>query len=393
MFSIRKRGFLIMANLSIPAISVGQFNQIVEQQIREENYRPIIGLGKGGIGKSESLGDLAKRLDIGYIDLRLLLYTETDLKGIPYPSIDHKKTVWLTNDILPQFDAEHPESSRDPERGILVLDEVTSASKSVRTAAYQLLQERKLNDYVLPEKWLVVCIGNGEDDGGEYNGIEPNFANRCSVYEIVAKFDEWKTWAVAHKVNPMVIAYLNTNNEDFHNFNPDSDTDLVFASPRSWKAVSDILNMNDFNPEDEVLLARMEANVGSGPVVAFKTFMEYRNQMLNTDEILAGKFPKVDVIPNEVLYITLTNLSSKMAEIFDRCQKKGGFDDVALHQIGNAVRWVLDPDRPKEFSAMAVNDLIRSNRDAFTSLLGSQQFKAICPELSNFACTNRNIYR
>ena len=109
-----------MAN-NLPIATIEQFTEIIKQQFQEQNYRPIFGLGKGGIGKTESIADLAKELGIGYIDIRLLLYSEVDLKGIPYPDSSNTHTIWLQNSILPI-------ASRDGDMGILVLDEITSPS-------------------------------------------------------------------------------------------------------------------------------------------------------------------------------------------------------------------------------------------------------------------------
>ena len=228
---------------NLPTVTVEEFTSIVRLQFQEGIKRPIFGLGKGGIGKTESIGDLAKELGIGYIDIRLLLYSEVDLKGIPYPNISHTATVWLQNDILPRVD-------RDGDKGILVLDEITSVARSVRTAAYQLLNERRLGEYVLPDGWLIVCLGNGEEDGGDFEGMEGNFANRCSMYNVAPNAEAWKRWAFNNNVNYLVTAYISWRPGDLHTYNPESETDMLFASPRSWKAVSDILNVHPFNKDD-----------------------------------------------------------------------------------------------------------------------------------------------
>ena len=49
-----------MSSLNLPSITVDIFTKIVEMQFNENNFRPIFGLGKGGIGKTESIMDLAK---------------------------------------------------------------------------------------------------------------------------------------------------------------------------------------------------------------------------------------------------------------------------------------------------------------------------------------------
>ena len=44
-----------MANSNLPSITVETFTKIVEMQFKEKNFRPIFGLGKGGIGKKSLL--------------------------------------------------------------------------------------------------------------------------------------------------------------------------------------------------------------------------------------------------------------------------------------------------------------------------------------------------
>ena len=106
-------------------INIEQFEKIVEFNIDNNIKRAILGLGSSGIGKSAVIKQITERKNMGLIDLRLLLYTETDLKGIPFPNEDKTRTKWLPNDILPNVE-------RDGERGILLVEELTSAPKRDR---------------------------------------------------------------------------------------------------------------------------------------------------------------------------------------------------------------------------------------------------------------------
>ena len=45
---------------NLPAVTVKQFTEIVEQQFKEGIMRPIFGLGKGGIGKTESIKEIGR---------------------------------------------------------------------------------------------------------------------------------------------------------------------------------------------------------------------------------------------------------------------------------------------------------------------------------------------
>ena len=157
-------------------INIEQFEKIVEFNIDNNIKRAILGLGASGIGKSAVIKQITERKNMGLIDLRLLLYTETDLKGIPFPNEDKTRTKWLPNDILPNVE-------RDGERGILLVEELTSAPKRVQAAAYQLIQDRKLGEYILPEGWFIVALGNREDDNGVFVQMPSPLANRFEIHE------------------------------------------------------------------------------------------------------------------------------------------------------------------------------------------------------------------
>lgn len=369
---------------NLPIVTVEEFSQIIKQQLNENNYRPIFGLGKGGIGKTESIAHLAKEeLKIGYIDMRLLLYTETDLKGIPYPNEEHTKTIWLQNNILPN-------ASIHGEKGILVLDEITSCSRSVRTAAYQLLNERRLGEYILPDNWLIVCLGNGEEDGGDYEGMEGNFANRCSVFKVVHNVETWKSWAYNNNVNPLVIGYISFKSSDLHSYNNDNETDILFASPRSWKAVSDILNSNPYDANNRLLLARIAGNIGPAVADQFNAFCKYKNNDIDTDAILNGtKFPVIE--SNEIAIITIQNLINIVGnEIKADLSIGNEISSNTVTRFCNVIKWMVG--LKTEFAVMGIKDLIAFDRVNIAKLLMNAQIHQICPELLQFTKTNKGIF-
>ena len=373
-----------MAN-NLPTVTVSQFNEIVKLQFEEGIKRPIFGLGKGGIGKTESIAELAKELNIGYIDIRLLLYSEVDLKGIPYPDKNHISTIWLQNDILPRED-------RDGKTGILVLDEITSVSRSVRTAAYQLLNERCLGEYRLPDGWLVVCLGNGEEDGGSYEGMEGNFANRCSIFNVVPDVEAWKDWAYKKDVNYLVIGYVTWRPSELHTFDPNNDTDLLFASPRSWKAVSDILNIHGYNKDDMITNHRIIANVGSRVGNNFTSFCKYKETAVDPNEILAGKkVPQITEV--EVLIITIQSVINLMHKyINDDKNNLNMITDDTLAKCAHGISWMLSLDT-LEHRVMAIKDFTRVDRAIATKIIMSTKFKTLCPELTEFVRENINVLK
>lgn len=372
-------------NSNLPVVNVKQFTQIVELQFKEGNKRPIFGLGKGGIGKTESILNLAKRLEIGYIDIRLLMYSEVDLKGIPYPNKENTKTIWLQNNILPN-------EERDGKRGILVLDEITSVARSVRTAAYQLLNERRLGEYVLPDGWMVVCLGNGEEDGGDFQGMEGNFANRCSIYNVVPDIEAWKTWAYQAGVNYLVLGYLTWRPSHLHTYDPESETDLLFASPRSWKAVSDILNVRPYNENDNITNLRIVANIGSLVGNQFLAFCKYKESVVDPIDIISGKSVR-DINNTEVLFMTMQGVITLLAEYIKKDKiNYGEIRHETMAKCANGIRWILSLGS-MENKVMGLKDFLSIDRAELTSLMVNPEFNQLCPELVKFATENKVVFK
>lgn len=370
---------------NVPVVSVEDFIKIIKLQIEENNKRPVFGLGKGGIGKSEAICNLAKELNIGYIDIRLLLYNETDLKGIPYPNENHTKTIWLENNILPNIE-------RDGNRGILVLDEITSCSKSVRTAAYQLLNERALGEYKLPDGWLIVCLGNGEEDGGDYQGMEGNFANRCSIFNIVTNLDVWKKWALSNNIHELVTAYLSFKPTHLHTFQIDSESEILFASPRSWKAVSDILNNCNISllQSDHITKLRINSNIGNLVGQQFIAFTKFKESAPSIDLIMStGKCD--NNLSNEVIIILVHEISKELSRIIkDDMVKYNGIQQSSLNRLVNSLNWILS--LPKEYAVMSFKDLVNYD-DVFKRLIIHPNLLESCPMLTKFASDNSEIFK
>ena len=51
-------------------------------------------------------------------------------------------------------------------KAIVLLDELNTAAPSIQAAAYQLVLDRKLGDYRLPEACVVMAAGNRDTDKG-----------------------------------------------------------------------------------------------------------------------------------------------------------------------------------------------------------------------------------
>ena len=104
--------------------------------------RPIMMWGAPGIGKSDIVKQIADAEGREVIDIRLPLWEPTDIKGIPYYNSKENNMVWASPAELPT----------DPKsKAIVFLDELNSAAPAVQAAAYQLILNRRVGQYHLPE--------------------------------------------------------------------------------------------------------------------------------------------------------------------------------------------------------------------------------------------------
>ena len=380
-----------MEDMNMMPINIERFTKLIREQMEDEDYTPLLGLGKSGVGKTESIYGLTQELGIGFCELRLVTMTETDMLGIPMIN-EHNRTDWASNNLL-------PDAKRDGERGILVLDEITSCSSTIRAAAYQLLDsKRALGNYKLPEKWLVVGLGNAMGDGGVYQGLEQAFMNRCRCFRIDPDLAVWKRHAVKSGVNPSVIAFLSFAPEYLHHMDAD-EIASVFPSPRSWFSLSKKLNdrerRNDGKPLDSDSVDIYAACcIGNDVASRFAAFYNYNRSVVETEDILSGKASgKIANLDMQVMYIIVQNLVKGIrTELKNNTTADGSFTEQSKKRVGNACRWLIElGSMSLDLAVMGLQD-IGANVPEFQSCVMDADFDDICPEFLEFATANSLIF-
>ena len=108
--------------------------------------RPMFLWGPPGIGKSELIAGITEELGGHMIDLRLGQMEPTDLRGIPF--FNKEKGVM---DWAPPIDLPDEELAAQYPVIVLFLDEMNSAAPAVQAAGYQLILNRRMGRYKLPD--------------------------------------------------------------------------------------------------------------------------------------------------------------------------------------------------------------------------------------------------
>ena len=187
---------------------------------------PAFVWGPPGVGKSDVVRQVRTELDIGLIDQRLSQMDPTDLKGIPFN--DNGYTSYALPNFLPRVD-------RDGPNGILFLDELNTAPQSIQAAGYQLILDRCLGDYVLPEGWMCVAAGNRAEDRAIAIRLSTAMGTRFGHVDFDVDLDEWKIWAYKNKIDADIISFMNYRPDLLHAMDVKARTSPV---PRTWEMLN-----------------------------------------------------------------------------------------------------------------------------------------------------------
>ena len=269
-------------------VKPSQVASIVRRAARVQ--RPIFIWGAPGIGKSELVQSVADELgNSALIDLRLALMEPTDLRGFPFRNPETNTMEWAPPADLPtqQFADQY-------DNVVLFLDELNSAPPSVQSAAYQLILNRKVGQYQLPDNVILIAAGNRETDRGVTYRMPAPLANRFRHVNMAVDFGDWQTWALRNNVNPDVVGYLTYAKQDLFDFDPKTSSQ-AFATPRSWTYVSEMLADPEFDQVDiSEQKAEIAGAVGEGMAGKFIEHRRIASNLPNPEEVLAGRVTKLD---------------------------------------------------------------------------------------------------
>ena len=296
-----------------------------------KQQRPIFIWGPPGIGKSEVIAGLTEELGGHMIDLRLGQMEPTDLRGIPFFNKDKGVMDWA-----PPIDLPDAELAAQYPIVVLFLDEMNSAAPAVQAAGYQLILNRRIGKYCLPDNVVIVAAGNRESDKGVTYRMPSPLANRFVHLEVRPDFEAWQTWAVGKKIHKDVVGYISFAKQDLFDFDPRSPS-RSFATPRSWTFVSDFL---DDDISDSELTDLIAGTVGEGLAVKFMAHRKVSGQMPNPTEILEGKVTELTVKEVSAMY----SLTISMCYELEAAYKKVGSGKLdAWHkQADNFLKFMMD---------------------------------------------------
>ena len=294
-----------------------------------KRQRPVFLWGPPGICKSELVAGIADDLGGLMIDIRLSQMDPTDLRGIPFYNKDNGKMDWA-----PPIELPDAETASQYPIVVLFMDEMNSAPPATQAAAYQLILNRRVGKYVLPDNVVMVAAGNRDSDKGVTYRMPSPLANRFVHLEMRVDFDSWQSWAVNNRIHKDVVGYLSFAKGDLFDFDPRS-AGRSFATPRSWTFVSELLDEDN----DAGLTDLVAGAVGEGMAVKFMAHRKVSGQMPDPIEVLAGKVTELKVKEVSAMYSLTISLCYELKDAYD---KANGKLDKWNGMADNFFRFIMD---------------------------------------------------
>lgn len=261
--------------------------------------------GPPGVGKSSVVAQVAAGGGLEVIDLRLSQLAPTDLRGLPVPeALEGGGGVsrWYPPEFLPRGG-----------EGILFLDELNMAPPAMQGVAQQLILDRRVGSYALPDGWLVWAAGNRKEDRASVFDMPAPLANRFLHLEIVADFPAWRDYALTRGLAEQILAFLTFRPELLHRLDTVSP---AWPSPRSWEMASRLHALGlDIAPA-----------VGEAAAAEFAAFVRLYAELPDLGAVLRGQGAGLG-LPSEasVRYAAVVGLAARAED---------------PQQAGHAMRWI-----------------------------------------------------
>jgi MoxR-like ATPase len=261
----------------------------LDSLVRERIMFSTMIWGPPGIGKSSIVAQTAAAHDLAIIDVRLSQLAPTDLRGLPVA--ENGMARWYAPEFLPRDGA-----------GILFLDELNLAAPVMQGMAQQLILDRRVGSYVVPEGWFIWAAGNRKEDRAAVFDMPAPLANRFVHLFVEPDFESFKAYALAEGIHEQILAFLAFRPEMLHRLDPQQP---AWPSPRSWMMANRL----------HAAGLDIGAVVGSGTASEFAAYLRLYKRLPDIDQILAGKGDKLQ-FPSEpsVRYAVVIGLALRAAD-------------------------------------------------------------------------------
>jgi hypothetical protein len=165
----------------------------------------------------------------GFLDLRIAYMEAPDMIGFPAEG-KNKNGDDITKHLRPEF---WPTEGQ----GIILLEEPNRGTTGVMNCLMQLLTDRRVHNYKLPDGWIVVACINPDTAEYDVNAMDAALKNRFEEYEIEYDALSFIDYIESNKWNQNVQMFIKSGvwvYKDTKSIGEDG----KYISPRTWSKIN-----------------------------------------------------------------------------------------------------------------------------------------------------------
>ena len=274
------------------AIPFSSFTKVAPYVLKIK--KPVLIRGRHGIGKSETVYQVAEQMGLPVVERRASQMTEGDLLGLP----DNRDVV--VNGIkATTFNPPDWFVTACTEPVVLFFDEIDRATMEVRQGIFELTDSRKINGHYLHPETVIMGAVNGGEHGAQYQvgEFDPAELDRWTVFDLEPTVEDFLAWAKG-KVDDMVWDFINQNHKHLIHTD-DYEPNKVYPTPRSWVRFNDCVVSGELLDKqgsefNAVIFNLAQGFVGLEGAVAFTDFRKNYERQVTIEHLLdEGRFDKV----------------------------------------------------------------------------------------------------
>lgn len=305
--------------------------------------KPVMLRGLPGGGKTEFIKSWAGSRNFHVEPLNLAEMDPTDLQGHLKPRIDPESGEEYTAYTKPEYARKIENALKNGSAGaILFLDEFSNAAPSMKAASLTLVQNKRINNLILPDEVMIVGAMNEVADAEDGYTLGAPSANRMFHLYYETDFEDWAEGMLVafnqyelsgdeQEQRLMMVRFLREEQVNWY-AKPKSDekAGAAWPSPRSWDNAASVcaLLLDDKNTH----LAALTSAVGKEAAAGY---WRWRDGLRLPEYALVMAHPEnqpwADFKADEVYYI-LQNVNARLSG--ENLRKSA---DVYLAALNNGV--------------------------------------------------------
>lgn len=299
----------------------------------------ILIAGQPGIGKSELLAQIAKKLGAKIVRYEMATMDAVDVKGCPFP-------IGKATEFLPPKDfLDLTDQAEYTGPMVANFDDLGAADEAVFNALLGIMLQREVGQYKIRDNVILAATTNRAEDKAGARQITTALNNRFAHFTMECDAKQWVAWAQNNDIEPDIIAYIRACESELNTFDPKSG-EYAFATPRSVAMASRVqkaIGLNNGN-----LVTALASCCGYAWAGQYKAWLDRTRTLVTPEEIL--KDPKNCRVPEsheiDVIHATIANLAHHIQKNNSFKTLKAGYIYAArLHAADIAAVLAADLNR------------------------------------------------